>query len=302
MQGRAFLGKHRGDADDGVFLFADRFDEIYGMRRGWTDGRWKYIRRFTPHLPAAPYSFYQFSMPSWTAWRKAWREGKLEERHKRIWEAPQPVEELFDLEADPWEIQNLAADPAHAERLAAMRAQLKTTMSEVKDTGIIPEPMFAAMCAGRPVADFARSANFDHTGVLDLAFAATSGDPAEIGRLQEAMKSDDPVKRYWGLLGMLIRTRADDVAPLLGDGHPVIRVLAAETLHAAGRTDLADKALLEELGKNSDDLSTVHLLNAITRLGLSKEVPDEWIMKTLKERETNEYVRRFAQEIRDRKK
>jgi arylsulfatase A-like enzyme len=58
MLGRAFLGPQRvAPAKDEVeFLYADRFDEIYGMRRGITDGRWKYIRRFTPHLPAAPYS------------------------------------------------------------------------------------------------------------------------------------------------------------------------------------------------------------------------------------------------------
>jgi arylsulfatase A-like enzyme len=302
MQGRAFLGKHRGDPPDGVFLFADRFDEIYGMRRGWTDGRWKYIRRFTPHLPAAPYSFYQFSMPSWTAWRKAWRDGKLDERHKRIWEAPQPVEELFDLKADPWEIQNLAADPAQTERLATMRARLKAKMTEVKDTGLIPEPMFSALCPNRPVADFARSGDFDHTAVLDLAFAATSGDPAKSGRLQSAMKSDDPVKRYWGLLGMRVRGKAEGIEPLLEDGHSVNRVLAAETLHAAGRAEAAEKVLLKELGKDTGEHSTVYLLNAIIRLGLSNQVPDEWIIKTLKEAKTNEYVRRLTQEIRDQGK
>ena len=50
----------------------------------------------------------------------------------------------------------------------------------------------------------------DYTA-LDLAFAATSGDPSELGRLQDAMKSNDPVKRHWGLLGMRVRVKADDV-------------------------------------------------------------------------------------------
>ena len=67
MQGRAFLGPQRKKpTDDNVFLFGDRFDELVGMRRGITSGRYKFIRRFTPHLPAAPYSYYQFRMPSWT--------------------------------------------------------------------------------------------------------------------------------------------------------------------------------------------------------------------------------------------
>jgi arylsulfatase A-like enzyme len=302
MQGRAFLGKHRSEPEDGVFLFADRFDEIYGMRRAWTDGRWKYIRRFSPQLPAAPYSSYQFSMPCWTAWQNAWRAGKVDARHRRIWEAPQEVEELFDTHADPWELHNLAGDPAHAARLAAMRARLKTKMSEVRDTGIIPEPMFHALSPNRPVADFARSDGFDHAGVLDLAFAATSGDPAELERLQSAMKSDDPVKRYWGLLGMLVRGKAEGAAVLLEDPHPVNRVLAAEALHAAGQTELAAKALLAELEKNPGEYPAIYLLNAITRLGLSGQVPGEWVTKTLKAGKANEYMKRFAQKIANQRK
>ena len=302
MQGRAFLGKHRAAPKDGVFLFADRFDEIYGMRRGWTDGRWKYIRRFSPQLPAAPYSYYQFGQPSWVAWQKAWRDGSLEGRHRAIWEAPQPVEELFDLEADPWEVKNLADDPAHAERLAAMRARLKSKMAEVKDTGVIPEPMFEMLCPDVPVATFARSEDFDFDGVLDLAFAATSGDEDVVDRLREAMASDDLVKRYWGLLGMQVRHEADGVRPLLVDDAAVNRILAAETLHAAGEVGVAEKALLAELDKDLGEYPTQYLLNALTRLEVDSKVPDEWIGKVLKDKGANEYVKRYAQRLRNDRK
>lgn len=295
MQGRAFLGAHRAAPNDGVFLYADRFDEIYGMRRGWTNGRWKYIRRFTPHLPAAPYSYYQFSMPSWVAWRQAWQDGKLDERHRRMWESPQPVEELFDLEADPWEMNNLAADPAHAARLASMRDRLKAQMAGIKDTGIIPEPMFAKLCGDRPVADFAGSADFDHAGVLELAFAAPAGKSV-------AIDAADPVKRYWGLLGALVRKDAAGVDACLDDPHSVNRVLAAEALHAAGRTADAEKTLLAELDKDLDEYSTQYLLNALTRLGVDAKVPDEWIRRSLKGKGGNEYVRRYAERLRDERK
>ena len=144
MQGRAFLGKKRTAPPEQQFalLYADRFDEFYGMRRGITDGRWKYIRRFTPHLPAAPYSYFQFSQAGWTAWQKAWQDGKLTKQFKTIWEEEQATEELFDTQADPWEIKNLATDPAHQKQLSAMRNQLQKAMIEAKDTGLIPEPMF----------------------------------------------------------------------------------------------------------------------------------------------------------------
>ena len=131
MQGRAFIGTERvaPAAKPFVFLYADRFDELYGMRRGLTDGRYKYIRRFMPHLPSAPYSYYQMEIPGWAAWQKAWQDGKLTGYHKALWEAPTLTEELFDTQSDPWEIKNLAREPAEAGRLAAMRAQLKKTLA-----------------------------------------------------------------------------------------------------------------------------------------------------------------------------
>ena len=178
MQGRAFLGSRREapPKDDVAFLYADRFDEIYGMRRGITDGRWKYIRCFTPHLPAAPYSYYQFGQAGWSAWRSAWEGGSLKAPFDDIWIAPQPVERLFDTSADPMEIKNLAGDPAHAERLAAMRERLKTEMIEAADTGIIPEPMFNALTSGKPVADYLATRKAEIPALVELAFVASSGE------------------------------------------------------------------------------------------------------------------------------
>jgi N-sulfoglucosamine sulfohydrolase len=44
-----------------------------------------------------------------------------------------PAEELFDLEADPDEVTNLAGDPAHADRLAAMRDRLEAWQRATRD-------------------------------------------------------------------------------------------------------------------------------------------------------------------------
>ena len=235
MQGRAFLGKHRAKPRDVEFLFADRFDETEGMRRGITDGRFKYIRCFSPHLTAAPYSSYALGQASWTAWQKAAQDGTLTGYHRDLWQAPRPVEMLFDLNADPWEIHNLASSPEHAERLAAMRDRLKRMMIETRDTGVVPEKMWPEFTNGSTIHDFVASAAFDHAKTVELAFLATSSEFAPA--LTEALSSPSPVHRYWAAMACLFHGKkaaaaATKLKPLLEDPSEVVRDAATKALTA----------------------------------------------------------------------
>ncbi len=306
MQGRAFLGKDRtGPAKDEMeFLYADRFDENYGMRRGLTDGHWKYIRCFTPNLPAAPYSDYQYGMPSWRAIRDAWQGGKLEGYHRSLWESPQPVERLYDVAADPWEMHNLANDPKHAERLEKMRERLKATMVRIRDTGLIPEPMFNEITDGRPVADHVAAEGFGIAEKTELAFAASASDPTKLARLIEATRSGDPVDRYWGAHGLLVLgdqagTSAENLVTMLKDVYSVNRVTAARALIAVGSLEQGRKALADELAREPKGESMLNLINALTGTGNDALVSDGWIDRALKESVGgNEYVKRYANRLK----
>jgi arylsulfatase A-like enzyme len=178
-QGRAFLGATRGQPRDVEFLFGDRFDENPGMRRAVTDGKYKYIRCFTPHLPATPYCDYPLGQPSWKAWKEAAATGGVTGYHLDLWQLPRPVEYLFDLESDPWEIKNLAGDPAHAVALEAMRARLKHLMITTKDTGVVPEKLWEKLAASSTIRQFVVEAGDSHRRWVDLAFLATSGQPVD---------------------------------------------------------------------------------------------------------------------------
>jgi choline-sulfatase len=47
-------------------------------------------------------------------------------------------DELYDLQEDPWELTNLAADPRHAQVLAEMRLRLLDWCLETEDARPVP--------------------------------------------------------------------------------------------------------------------------------------------------------------------
>lgn len=300
MQGRAFLGPMRSEppGDALVFLYADRFDEIYGMRRAITDGRWKYIRRFTPHLPAAPYSFYQFGQQGWTAWRKAWQDGTLPERFNQIWQSPQPVEELFDTLNDPWEIHNLAGNSEHSAKLESMRGRLRQKMIDTTDTGIIPEPMFAGLASGQPVATYLANRKSDLPQLVDLVFAATSRDESKLPLLIKNLSSGDPLARYWAAQGCLIlgkpaATASTQLTQLLHDTESSVRVAAAHALVACGHEELGKPALLAELEKSTGEYEHLNAINTIFHLQLTAEIPATWKADKAGKGNGGNYLSRF---------
>ena len=300
MQGRAFLGSHRKEpaAEEMEFLYADRFDELYGMRRGLTDGKWKYIRNFDPDLPNAPYSFYQFGQPCWQAYQKAFTDNQLSGYHKALWEAPNNSEQLYDLSADPWEMNNLAKNPAHAAKLADMRERLKAKMKETRDAGIAPEPLFETLAAESTIADAMQGPACDHGAVVDLAFVATEMDEKHLPVLKQALSSPNILLSYWAtvglrLLGPTASNEAEALMPLLKSPHAGIRTSAAQALYAIGKKDQATSALIADITQPMDAPSLLHLLNTLRRYELIHLLPDGWHKGKNFKQDGQDYIKRF---------
>ena len=65
--------------------------------------------------------------------------GKLNPTQMLFWSRTKPKEELYDLEKDPYEVNNLAGSPEHETTLKEMRAALDKWMADTKDLGGVPE-------------------------------------------------------------------------------------------------------------------------------------------------------------------
>jgi uncharacterized sulfatase len=63
-------------------------------------------------------------------------QGKLDPIQARFMAATKPEFELYDLEKDPHEINNLADDPQHAATKARLLAEINRWRREVKDVGV----------------------------------------------------------------------------------------------------------------------------------------------------------------------
>ena len=140
MQGNVFMGSHKKERDY-IFAARDRCDETVDRIRCVRDKRFKYIRNFMPERPYMQLNSYKRrEYPVFSLLQVLHKQGKLTPAQELFMRDTRPVEELYDLQNDPWEIHNLADDPTYQDRLVAMRGTLDTWIKETGDQGEIPEP------------------------------------------------------------------------------------------------------------------------------------------------------------------
>ncbi len=139
MQGKPFLGNHKAKPRDYVFSARDRFDESYDMIRSVRDNRYRYCRNYYPNAPYVLWVPYRNKSNIMQELLRLYAEDKLTGPQKNWFTSPRPAEELYDCIADPYQVNNLAEDPAYESVLDRMRDVLDEWRIESKDMGDISE-------------------------------------------------------------------------------------------------------------------------------------------------------------------
>jgi arylsulfatase A-like enzyme len=94
--------------------------------------QFRYIKNNYPDLPATPSGDTVYHS-TWEELVRLHKQGALTADQSRPFLVPRPGEELYDLEADPFELHNLADDPAYTQVLTQHRQMLEIWIEESGD-------------------------------------------------------------------------------------------------------------------------------------------------------------------------
>ncbi|MFL3666757.1 MAG: sulfatase-like hydrolase/transferase [Verrucomicrobiota bacterium] len=277
MQGHAFMGQHTAPAQKFSFGFRGRMDERYDMVRTVFDGRHIYIRNYMPHKPYGQYLDYMFQTPTTRVWHDLYHAGKLNAAQSTFWQT-KPAEELYDLESDPDEVNNLARSKDHSDVMKRMRMAHRSWAAEMRDIGFLPEAEIHSRAGDDSPYEMGHDNNrYNFNAIFKAANAASRKGKKNTEQLPGLIRSDDSAVRYWAAMGYLIRGKngvrkgREALVAALEDKSPSVRIIAAEALGRYGNNIEAKrsaKVLMQyaDPAKNGICLSML-ALNALDVIG-----------------------------------
>ncbi len=259
MHGKSFLGE--ASEREYVFGARDRMDERYDIIRAVRDKRFRFVRNFEPLKPYYQYMNTPEKGATMKEIRRAEERGELTEVLALFSAGSKPTEELYDLENDPHEINNLAADPAHQDKLNELRSALFAWQLEVGDLGLIPESEIERVKADAG-SDYAilRQEEDPAAYIKRLTAAANAASTGpDFESLREYAVDDDSSVRYWAATGMgnfskqggKSESNLQAMTEAIKDSSPAVRVAAARALCRMGKAEAGLPVLTDVLsGEN----------------------------------------------------
>jgi hypothetical protein len=274
--GRPFLGKDQGSSRHYAFGHRDRVDEAIDLARSVRDKQYLYIRNYMPHLG--------YNQP--TAWPDL---GEVRHEFYRLtdrgtmtdaqWHfaAPtRPIEELYDCQADPWNLVNLAGSKEHKQTLERLREA--HGRHSFNDLGFIPETLAVELFGETApwTVENEYCPNEGRDSDLCRTISAARWARRIVGRVSPQLIYDwlrlpTAGERYWAAvaaisLKKLPKWLVAKLESLLLNDSPCVCIAAADALARHGHLSKSTPALIQLL--DHDDLTVVlHAARTIELLG-----------------------------------
>ncbi len=316
MQGQVLLGEHAAPPREYVYGMRDRMDERYDHIRAVRDKRYKYIRNYEPYRAYDQYLTYPESYPVMQDMRRVQAAGELDEIQQLYFRQTKPLEELYDTDADPHEIHNLAEDPSLQSELQRLRDAMNAWEIEIGDLGAIPEFALGAWLAG----DTALPGN------PELPSYTIAGDGKVFGRTTEAWMAEihskdrrrriaaakafgaraiilplegepDPLFVYWSCVSIAFGTAQIDESQwgswrAMLESKEVAHRLGASTVFVVRNRGAEAVPALEELMSDANEFVRLYASQLLERLGTE----DSNVLALLQaaKSDLNNYVKRTS--------
>ena len=269
MQGKPFLGPDEVKPRTYAFGHRDRVDEVRDLARSVRSKKYLYIRNYMPHLG--------YNQP--TAWPDL---GEIRHEFYRLadpkkmtppqWHFAGPtrsVEELYDCDKDPQNLQNLSGSTSHKKIVDRLRRELNNHLKESRDLGFLPEYEAWKL--------FENSSGWEvgNSGKVDLQIISKAAEQvaeAKEKSLLANLKSGNAPVRYWGAIGLnayqkeISNEAKKALRTALGDSSPSVRIEAANALILHGEVEDALAQLIQEL-KHQNLIVVTHAARTIELLG-----------------------------------
>ncbi len=244
LQGQAFLGQNQAPERRHVYAVRDRMDERQDTIRMVRDHRFKYIRNYQPFRPYDQFNDYNEQSPVMRELRLAESEGRLTSGTQWMARHEKPVEELYEPEKDPHELNNLAEKTEYQNELLRLRAEHEAWFMQTGDLGLLPEAELHRLgeSLGNRHAILAHVSQTDPQFLQNLctvACAAGKPGPDQAALLHQSMGSPHPSLRYWAVLGLgrlpdEFAQAKDILERAMLDESETVRIAAARALLEAG--------------------------------------------------------------------
>jgi hypothetical protein len=239
--GKPFMGPDSEVESRYVFGARSRADDIYEVSRCVLDDQFIYIRHFMPHQSYVTEAIiFNDSKAGFRELSRLRAEGKLNPEAEKFWQ-PKAYEELYDLEADPHELNNLAGDPAYVSKKKEMQDVLYNWMQEHRDVGLLHESEMMNRSRGSSPYEMGASEAYPVEEVLKAANLCGKPD-ATLDEITGLLDHPDSGVRYWAVLGFYAAGEVnpevkDKLTEMIQDPSPTVALAAAELICHMGRYD-----------------------------------------------------------------